>query len=114
MMKKLMFIAMLLVPVTAHGQRFPYQSADFFRECSHLSQALHGEPPGLLIQDVACARYIEGFEFGYIAGMKNPPTCMADPLTVFRAADALYQLDAVKAKQPEKYLAAVVERGCLK
>lgn len=111
-MKRLAFIALLLVSATAHAQRFPYQSKDFFRECAHLAHSTKNEPVGDLILDTGCARYIEGFEFGFAHGLKSPPACMADPLTVFKEADVLYRNDQAREAQPGKYLEAAIALGC--
>jgi hypothetical protein len=111
-MKKLLLIALVLVPLPAQAQRFPYTAQAFFKECPHLARAYHDEPVGDLMIDDGCARYIEGFEFGYLQASNKPITCMADPLTLLDRAIKYYQADKVREDRPAKYLEAAINEGC--
>jgi hypothetical protein len=111
-MKKLLLASLLLVPLPADAQRFPYTAHDFFKECPHLERAYHDEPAGDLMIDSGCARYIEGFEFGYLQASNKPLTCMADPLTLLERAIKYYRADKVKEDRPAKYLEAAINDGC--
>lgn len=111
-MKKIFFVVLLLGSLPAQAQRFPYTAHDFFKECPHLEEAYHDEPVGDLMIDDGCARYIEGFEFGYLQASRKPVTCMADPLTLLDRAVKYYQADKAKEDRPAKYLEAAINVGC--